>query len=827
MADVSLVEPEIDPEGPPQIEGGDQLAIIGQAISRQKNLRRTRRRRRNRDINDEVIVQRVIDHYNQDISERPLDIAQRLQRRAKKRMWSEGTDLPWPDASDVALPDIATASYRMQDTLYNSVLAQTPPLTAKSQNPANAEREDKVTKLLTSQFFLDQNGEEIIGDATEEFVDEGVVTAFIPWVKEKRQVHDVQIFDPIPPDVSPFDYFRSILVRLYPRHSAVPFLNRKGLEGWEWRLFPNQTGQEDDAEPAAMFEASFYTTKRGKVELVTDRETLVYEGPRILIQDYEDVLYPTGAANLQIPGPSNPKGATHVILRSHPTVDEIRRLAKEGVYDLVDQDTLDSMPDVAVEHKQDRDMADQNKLLAGLEESMKPIEGAAEHGTLTRLMCFDMMDVNGDGKDEDVIFWVILETKTLLRWAYLTEVYPGDKPLRPLVSKSFFPVKGMVAGVGLTESMEGLHDAMKAILDQEIDAQALATSPWGLYRSTGSFKQETIRMAPGDLYPSADPKNDIHFPEIKRDSAANLNMFNTLQQQEEKLTMVGDLQLGRVPTGRSSALRTIGGIALLSGQGEARPERILRRFFNFWGEVWMHMHRLNQQFIPRNKVIRILGTRPTDDPYLTVESRSQISGAFDFVFSANIFNASRQAMQENIEALLSVYLTPLAFQIGAIDAAGAYRLMRDYGEARGQSPDLYIREPSPGARKRPIFAEEVLQTILSSQTPDGRPAEAGGAQEHLQKLQQFAQGEDAKQMTPAQIKLFQTWLQIIQGLAQGEQEQQQQEAAAGQFQQGQQQGGVGGAPTTTGPSQNPNTPPQIQGTQLFDQTLPSERGGVE
>ena len=57
-----------------------------------------------------------------------------------------------------------------------------------------------------------------------------------------------------------------------------------------------------------------------------------------------------------------------------------------------------------------------------------------------------------------------------------------------------------------------------------------------------------------------------------------LNLLTLADQMQEKLTVRGDLQLGRVPIGRSSALRTSENLQALLGAGEARPERIMRRF---------------------------------------------------------------------------------------------------------------------------------------------------------------------------------------------------------------------------------------------------------
>ena len=82
---------------------------------------------------------------------------------------------------------------------------------------------------------------------------------------------------------------------------------------------------------------------------------------------------------------------------------------------------------VAAESDSDQEVEDQQDAFAG-EDASEEID--KNHETLTRLLCFDTFDIDGDGKTEDVMFWVILETRTLLRVRLLTEMYPGRKPER-------------------------------------------------------------------------------------------------------------------------------------------------------------------------------------------------------------------------------------------------------------------------------------------------------------------------------------------------------------------------------------------------------------
>jgi hypothetical protein len=42
-----------------------------------------------------------------------------------------------------------------------------------------------------------------------------------------------------------------------------------------------------------------------------------------------------------------------------------------------------------------------------------------------------MYDIDDDGLDEDVVWWMILETKTIVKAKMLTEMWPANPPRRP------------------------------------------------------------------------------------------------------------------------------------------------------------------------------------------------------------------------------------------------------------------------------------------------------------------------------------------------------------------------------------------------------------
>lgn len=764
---------------------------------------RPRTRSRTLSIDKEVVAERIEKFFDADNEDRQGEIEVRIQRYAKYRMWVEEKMWPWEGATSFANPDMMAASMRLQDTLHNAVLAQRPPITATATKKNNKKKEESINRLLDHQFFIEQPGEDIIGDLAEDFVNEGFFTAYIPWIDEKRMVTEIQLFPPIPADKSVQQYMGEIVKGLFPGGSLIP-----SVDGWDWKI---QLGKKKRAK------VSFFTRDDKQVEAEIERETQVYDGPRVIRKDVQEVLHPIRCENLQIKSPSNPHGASHVILKDYPTIDEIRRLTKSKFYDLITPDELKDLEQVNVdESNQDREA--QKDALAGGDPNRKPPLGAESHKPLTRLMCFDTFDINGDGIDEDVVFWMILETKTILRARHLTQMFPSSPPRRPFAEGKLFPVPGRRYAIGILEMMEGLHDLIQQLTEQAGDAGTLANSPFGFYKQTSSMKPEVIRLWPGELYPLNDPQKDVNFPQFGNQSQTfAFNMIATLQQAEEKLTTIGDLQLGRVPQGKASALRTVSGIQTVLGQGDARPERVLRRFFGGLKQIWMQMHELNKSFLKKKKQFMITGfSEPVSDPYTTINSSQDVTGEFIYQFSANVLNTSKEATQQALQGLMAAYVNPLAIQMGIINPDGVYRLFRDYGKSLGQDPDNYITAPSVTALEPPIFAEDAVDAIMSNQVPSGNPAE--GFEAHFQKLRNFSETEAFGLLTKPQVELLREYMERLGQLMQQERQRQAILQASQDFQNNTQGGGGGRVASAPDNSKSP-----LQDGEVIDETLPSEK----
>lgn len=776
---------------------------------------RTRLRQDSFKFDKETVVERIKGFYDQDISDRGTTLQDRVQRYAKYRGWTSG-ETSYEGGSDVSVPDMMTSSLRVQDTLHNAVISSRPSIISKASNKINMEKQETIDGLLDHQFFVESQGETLVGEMAELFINDGDVTVFIPWVREKRKINEVQVFGPIPQEMMPVEYFQAIIQQKYPTYQC-----EVETGGWDWKC-------SDPEKPDEKMEIAFYTRNDQKVEMVVKMDRVVFEGPSPQVKDFEDVLYPTRASNLQIPGPSNPGGSSHVILVDYPTIDEIKRLIKAGFYDQAKVDDLKGLTDDPGDSTTESIKVAKDDIqgtTANVKSTTEDEEDQEQlHKTVTRLICFDMYDVDGDGLAEDVMWWMILEDKILLKSKLLSEMYPGPKPYRPFGEAQYLPVKGRKAGISMLEQMEGLHDLLKATLDFTVDTGSFSTSPFFFYRASGSMRPEIIRLAPGEGYPLSNPQQDVNFPTLPNQGAAfGINLMTWTDQAQQKLSMVGDLQYGRVPAGKASALRTTQGIQTILGQGEARPERILRRFFLCMCQIWWVMNQLNQNFLPKDKQYRITGFQDkNEDPYRTVSDRSKIGGAYEFEFTANMFNSSKAALQQSMDQIVRMFINPLAMQMGMIDADKVYKMWVDWAKAYGQDATKYINKPTPQSDAPKIRWEEALSMLLNEQMPQGLPEEP--IEEHLQDLLDFQHDPKFGLLTAAGATLYKAYLNQLGQALQVQKQQQAMMQATQHFQQSAgppgSEGGGGGAPPDMSQA------PLSGGGEIMDESMPSAGGGA-
>ncbi len=732
------------------------------------------RRKKSLKLDADAIVNSVITRLDKGLRDRSDFMQIRLDRYAKLRGWLPTKDWPFSNCSNFWMPVIATASYRVKAALYNATLGMRPTIISKARQRQNQPKQDRIDRLLDYQVYVEADGETKFDDFISNFVDDFCAIASVNWVKEDQNFRRTKVF---PASFQADDPATGYLVALRELFGSEAVATPRDKEYYTWDVRYTEGNQEKTAL------VDFYDRDDGRIEACITSKQTVYDGPTINAEDLEDIVWPIRSANLQPPSPSNPKGAPWVFVLCTTTMDQIRRLQKDGVYDLLSEDDLKAVEATKknISTGREEDYPKQQKdELEGMQITSYP---ARDDETVELVLAYDRWDVDGDGLDEDVVFTIARESKKLCRVRYLSDICPGLPIRRPLAHASFISVPGRVLGVSLTELLESLQDMTKIIMDQNIDFGTIRNVPFFFYRASSGMRPEVIRYAPGEGYPSDNPQNDVYFPQWgQSDNSWFFNMMAVLQQHTERLPMIGDIQLGRIPQGKSAALRTTSNMMAVMNQGDVRGEQTLRRLLRGISQIYSIIHRLNQHFLPDNKEFRVIGVpKPNEEPYQTA-SIDEISAEVDFDFKATLLNTNRMALRQTLMETMQVIVSPLAVQMGLLTADQAYNLFEDYMKAGDLDSQRYLNRPTPEAGENKLLAEEAISMILDGQPPDGLPLE--DPQEHYQKLLAFQQSEQFGLLVTEQQKAaFQLWLIRILRYAREQAMKQQLMAAATQFQQ--------------------------------------------
>lgn len=708
----------------------------------------------------------------QDDRDRAQWLDQRLVRYAKYRGWLvEEKVTPWEGCANVQPPLLQIAELRTNAGLHNALMATRPLLQAKASEgrPDHVAREEKITALIDAQLFTDPGPARtarVLGDYVSNFLQDGNVVAYTPWVRDRRVRRAFVYRPPVPPGMDPDAYLIGILQAVLP-----------GLDEATLQRDPEQThvytarAQPVPEAPAHDVTITVYQDADGYLELQLDRPVTLFDGPVMLNLAIEDVYLPSAAENLQPPSDANPKGAPFVFVQLAYGLDQVRRHHADGKFNFctaADLETLEAAlrgtAGTTPFEGAGATLSAQKARGEGIEPAVPPVTEDADlvHLAQPVLLAFDRWTVRGE--TEDVVTTLALDasgTAThVLEARLLAEMYPGDRPWRPFGEACCIPVPGRYYGIGLLELGEHLQDLVKGLLDQAIDVHSITGLPFFFYSATAKLSADVMRLAPGEGIPApGDPRATIYFPNIPaRDQQFTFQAITFALQLYERLMMIGDLQLGRVPTGKASALRTVGTTMALLQQGDVRADQLLLRLFSGLQQIAGHFHRLNRHLLPPGKEIRRVGwDGERTQAYLRFEQgHTEIDLDMDFEFRPDFLMANPQVLAATLQSALAVLATPLGFETGILGPEQYYRLVRDYCKAARLDYKQYLQAPAaePGD---PVSADEAILAVSQGQLPVGPPLE--GPEAHMAKLLEFHASDAFGILTPERVQLFKAhWL---------------------------------------------------------------------
>lgn len=735
---------------------------------------RRRLRKRTYTIDKDALVERVLEMVQNAEEERAEQMEERTARYAKLRGWTERDNPPWEDAANIHVPVIMANSLRVKAGLFNAVMGMRPIMTPKTTQRRLQAQAEQANNLIDYQFFVEAAGERVVDAYVDQFVDEPCVFSHQRWSKEHQTLHDVRVFPA--PTVTVAEW---AAVTLPTIAEGITSLVMKDEDGYEWTAV---LARPDDTTTDIAF--SIYDRDDTKIEVLIRWEATVFDGPAVTVHELEDIVLPVRCENPQPVTPSNPFGAPWVARLVRVNMDHVRRMQRNGTYDQLDREDVEATEGEAQGREEGHEQSNTGAL-KDLKDEKAGILPHAQDGDkdwVTAVEWYGAWDLNGDGLDEEVIFTILREPKRLARVRYLSEMYPGTPQYRPLSYTSVLPVKGEIYGISYPELMEGLHDFIHVMFNQTVDRGDLTNQPFGFYRASSGLKPEIIRLWPGDLYPVDNPGQDVFFPQMPNaDQTYGLNMIALGMQFLERLTQIGPLQQGQVPTGKASALRTLGTTMAILQQGAALPEQILRRLFGGLAQIWEQIHRMNARFLPKGKQYLVVGKAlDQDDAYAIIEDPTAVAVPISFDFQATLLNTNKGLVSSALVGLGSALINPLTLQLGIVQPEHIYNWAKDLITANQLDPARYVQKPpgAPEGGQRWSF-EEALLIVMDNRLPEVAPLEPIEA--HHQKAVAFMQSDQFGLLTPTQAVLFKEYLFRLMAMLRQAQQQQQLAAAAEAF----------------------------------------------
>ena len=734
----------------------------------------------------ESVVRRVDQLLND--TNRAQWMAQRVARYAKYRGWLEEKSFPWPNCANSHPPLLPMAELRANAGLHNTVMTLRPLLSAKATQRAHVPREEKITQLIDAQMFVDpgpERAERVLSDFISAFTQDGNAVAYTPWVKDEQRITTVE-YRPPQPGVLPETVLFEFVSDRFPRGATLveSVVHRYVFE------VPDRDGVPQEVEVRA------YQDDDGGYEFEVTREAILYDGPVMVNLPITAVLIPTRCENLQPPSAWNPGGAPYVFVKWTYRLAEIKRAWETGQFNALNAEGWAKLRaqaqggSGAPETDADDELETLKDDLEGRTHEAPAADLPEEEGHLP-VEVYLGFDLWGD---EPVFTVVQPKARVLLEVRRLREKWPADRAYRPFAEACALPVPGRYYGISLLELGEALYDLIKGTLDQGYDGGTLANLQFFFYSASAKMPTDVIRLAPGEGYPvPGTPRDTVYFPNLPgRDQQWAFQVIGLGFSWFEKLFSIGGIQQGQVPTGKASALRTVGTTAALLQQGDVRADQLLIRLFGGLRQVALNFHRMNRHLLPRGKEVRVVGwDGAAAEGYLQYEPED-VDCEIDFEFRPDFLLSNGPMLAQAIDQLLAKIATPLGFQLGVVEPRRFFELLKDFARALRLDYRRYLKPPDEGADP-PILASEAINLCLQGRRPIGPPLE--GPEAHLQTLQAFIQSDQFGLLdTPEKVGVFRAHVQLVQRAVQHLQTMQ----AAAQFQQTMQAGAspMGGVPTT-------------------------------
>lgn len=452
-----------------------------------------------------------------------------------------------------------------------------------------------------------------------------------------------------------------------------------------------QTTLQTNPETGDLEEISFDAL----VERPVTRMEELFNGPELRRVPIEDIVVIGGKGEIE--------DADAVIHRDRITSSDLLHLADQKIFDKEAVETvIKKGPSTELGGLADG-LAVQRKMNAGDAGLTKDYD----HDRYEVLEAYLQVDVDGSGIFSDIVVWVNTETRTILRATYLRRIMKSG--LKPFFKIGFHKRFGTENDVGIIELLYSLGREIDAMHNMKIDSGILTSLPWGFYRPTNAFSNESLPIEPGALIPTSDPQRDVFFPNLGNRTSFGMQEEASLQNYIERLTSISDFNLGLL-SGGQGATRTATGSRLLAGETSANLDIFLQRLNRGWKPCLVYLFNLLQDKIPSGLEYRVIGG-DGQEYFGLVENKDELIGKYDFEIEANSSNSNPALQLERANQIYQLTQNPIDLQLGLVNPGNRYEAVRNLLISLGiKDISKYLTKPAQIVR---VFSpQEIADRLL-------------------------------------------------------------------------------------------------------------------
>ena len=519
-----------------------------------------------------------------------------------------------------------------------------------------------------------------------------------------------------------------------------------------------------------------------------------YRGPVLTPIDWDDLVTPIGAMNLQPVRECNPRGSDWVQIRNWERFGLMQKKEESGVYtslsDYGDKDAwVDNAPDQvrsgSGEGSENQRRVRQEDRIEGKTRALrgrhKPRQNPnPEFEIITHFGTW----ADKNGKEHEMVFFVCNEPRAFLGGFYLTDYYWHGE--RPLLELHYQTTGTRDESMGVMELCQHLSDELDTIHNMRLDVGFATNLPFFFYRASTSFNPNDIQLRPMKGVPVDDP-GDFVFPQFGNVTSFYHQEETLLLSLIERVMGVTDLFLGVSPT-KGAGARHATGFVGVQQEAEARMSEILNQDSEAFSFMCRTIYNMELQYGPEFRSFRLHGEESSTEYRNMSIDELRMSGDYDFKLGANHGSFSQVLRQQQAQSILQITANnPLVMQ----SPQKMWEVMNFNLQSIGiRAPEKFIGRKEDISAPEPVPADTENQNMTQHYYGFDQPAQvhpADNPQTHLQAHLNYINSEEYSAMGRPNMSGFLAHIQQTQA-----QLDQMMQAMAVQQQQQQMAGNPGG-----------------------------------